>query len=587
MLKNLLINLIRAPAQALRAKRDDRELPALESAVTAFNARNYEEVVRVCKAAIVREPHSAQINHLCARALRELDRNQDAELHLMAAVAADPELAEAHADIATVRLQGKDLPGAEASARRAVALNGAESRYRLLLVDILEAAGRNKDALAELSIAQEYAPDSLDLLVRLSEGLARSSLYAEALRIAERAMLENGEKFETLLCLAVARYATNDMLGAVEASRKALTISAAQPRVYVTLGSALFALGQIDESLAAYKRALKLSPGYADAEYHIGQVNLMRRKYREGWQGFEERFRTEQYRNYPACNPRWNGTSLNGRTLLIRREQGLGDEIMYSSCFPQLVADAKRCYIECEPRLEKLFSRSFPQATVFSTGNDRRIPQSVPERAIDVKTYAASLPRYLRNSLRDFPGHSGYLTADPVSVLHWREQLATLGDGLKVGISWRGGTALTYSGRRSLSLEDLLPVLSVPGVRWVNLQYGERADEIAAFGRDRGIPIADWPDAVDHDYDETAALVTALDLVISVCTSVVHLTGALGKPVWVMASYVPEWRYGLEGESMPWYPAVRLVRQAERGAWEPVIASIENQLRKAVADHRR
>jgi len=122
----------------------------------------------------VREPHSAQINHLCARALRELDRNQDAELHLMAAVAADPELAEAHADIATVRLQGKDLPGAEASARRAVALNGAESRYRLLLVDILEAAGRNKDALAELSIAQEYAPDSLDLLVRLSEGLART-----------------------------------------------------------------------------------------------------------------------------------------------------------------------------------------------------------------------------------------------------------------------------------------------------------------------------------------------------------------------------------------------------------------------------
>ncbi len=585
MLKSLLINLIRAPMQALRAKRGGRELPALESAIAAFNARNYEEVVRVCNAAIAQEPRSAQAHHLCGRALLELGRHEDAEPHLMAASAADPDLAEVHADLAAVKLRGKDIPGAEASARRAVALQGGESRYRLLLADILEATGRNKDALAELSIAQEYAPESLDLLVRLSEGLARLGLHAEALRIAERAMLENGEKFETWLCLAVARYATNDMLGAVEASKKALTISAAQPRVFVTLGSALFALGRVDESMAAYKRALRLSPGYADAEYHIGQVNLMRRKYREGWQGFEERFRTEQYRNYPACNPRWNGTSLRGRSILIRREQGLGDEIMYASCFPQVIGDAQQCYIECESRLEKLFSRSFPQATVFSTGDDRRIPQSVPEHAIDVKTYAASLPRYLRNSLRDFPDHSGYLTADPVRVLHWREQLATLGHGLKVGISWRGGTVLTYSGRRSLSLEALLPVLSVPGVRWVNLQYGERVEEIAAFGRDRGIPIADWPDAVDHDYDETAALVTALDLVISVCTSVVHLTGALGKPVWVMASYVPEWRYGLEGESMPWYPAVRLVRQAERGTWEPVITRVEQQLRKTVADN--
>lgn len=588
MLKNLLLHLLRTPARLLRSRRVTPAWAGLESAIADFNAKNYASVIARCRTALEQEPRSAQANHLCGRALMELDRHAEADTYLRAAAEADPDLAEAQADLAAVRLKAKDYAAAETHARRAIAVQGGEIRYRLLLVDVLEAAGRGKDALAELSMAQEYAPERLDVLVRLSQGLDRLCLYAEMLRIAERSMIEVGEKFETFLCLAVARYATNDMDGAVEAARKALTFSADQPRVYVTLGSALFALGRVEEALAAYKRALKLSPRYADAQFHMGLANLMRRKYREGWQDFEERFRTAQYRDYPPCMPRWNGTSLRGRTLLIHREQGLGDEIMYASCFPQVIADAQHCFIECESRLEKLFARSFPRATVFSSpGNDRSIPQTIPEADVDVRTYAASLPRYLRNSLRDFPDHTGYLLADPERVGYWREQVATLGDGLKVGISWRGGTTLTYTGRRSLSLEALLPVLSVPGVRWVNLQYGDRAGEIAACEGGHGIRIADWPDAIDNDYDETAALVTALDLVISVCTSVVHLTGALGKPVWVMASYVPEWRYGLHGESMPWYPAARLIRQTERGAWEPVIAEVEQQLRNYAAQGQK
>ena len=156
-----------------------------------------------------------------------------------------------------------------------------------------------------------------------------------------------------------------------------------------------------------------------------------------------------------------------------------------------------------------------------------------------------------------------------------------------MGLSWRGGTARTFIGRRSLSLETLFPVLSVPGVRWVNLQYGERATEIAELQATQGIEIADWPEAIDGDYDETAALVGALDLVISVCTSVVHLTGALGKPAWVMTSYVPEWRYGLHGEAMPWYPTVRLFRQTELGVWESVIANVAVELRQMGLAHAK
>lgn len=581
MLKNLLINLLRAPGRARRVKSGQGVFPALEAAVAAFNARQFEAVVRISMEVIAEGPRNAQMNHLCARALIQMGRQHEACSLLENAIQIDPDLAEAHADFASVKMGFKDYPGAEESARRAIALQGMDVRYRLLLVDILEAADRGRDALAELSMAYEYAPERLDVLVRLSQGLDRSCLYSEMLSVAERAMMEVGEKFETWLCLAVARYATDDMDGAVTASRKALTFSAGQPRVYVTLGSALFALGRADEAMAAYKRALKLSPDYADAQFHMGLVNLMQRKYREGWLGFESRFLTEQYKNYPVCSPRWNGTSLGGRTVLIRREQGLGDEIMYASCFQQVVDDAQQCFIECEPRLKKLFSRSFPQATVFcSTGEDRVIPQPIDETAMDVQVFAASLPRYLRNSLRDFPEHKGYLTADPERVRYWQTQLAALSDGLKVGISWRGGTKLTHTGRRSLSTESLLPVLALPGVQWVNLQYGSRAEEIAALEHVHGIRITDWPEAIDGDYDETASLVAALDLVISVCTSVVHLAGALGKPVWVMTASVPEWRYGLHGDGMPWYPTARLIRQTERGTWGPVISTTEQQLRQ-------
>lgn len=586
MLKNLVKHLLRAPAMAARARRERRVLPALETAEARFGEGDYSAVVAVCREALIHEPRSAQANHLCGRALVELDMSGEAKPYLRAAVNADPGLAQAHVDLAAVLFRTGDYADAEECCRRALAIHAADVGCRLLLAEILKAVNRGKEAVAELTVAQEYAPERLDLLVKLVEELDRHGLYAEALRIAERAIAEVGDKFETLLCLAVARKATEDMHGAVEACRKALALGGDQARVLVILGAALLVLGKTDESMAAYRRALKLVPGYADAQFHLGLLNLTRGKYREGWPDFEQRLRTEQFRRYPACTPRWNGTSLHGRTLLIRREQGLGDEIMYASCFPQVIDSARHCYIECEPRLDRLFTRSFPRATFFtSSGMERVVPPFIPEADIDVKSFAASLPRYLRNSQRDFPAHSGYLKAAPERVDWWRSRLATLGSGLKVGISWRGGTDRTGKGRRSIALEALHPLLSVTGVHWVCLQYGERAAEIARYTAAQGIVITDWPEAIDGDYDETAALVCGLDLVISVCSSIVHLTGALGRTVWVMTPFVPEWRYGLTGETMPWYPAARLIRQTEYGNWDAVIQAVTVALQQKVDGH--
>lgn len=577
MLKTLLLHLLRAPARWLRGRRDARIWPVLESAIADFNRKDFGAAFEKCGLALAREPRSAQANHLCARALMELDRHADARPYLQKALEANPDLAEARSDFALALLKTGDHQGAERHIRQAVAIQPAEARYRLYLVDILEATGRNPEALEELQLAQEYAPERTDVLERLILKLDQLGQYATALQVAERALLELGEQFETWFFVGYARFSTGDHEGAVTACRKAIDFRKDVPGIYVTLGSAVLAQGKIDEAMAAYRRALKVLPDYADASFHLGMLNLMRGRYRDGWAGFEYRFRIPRATKRVA-EPRWNGTSLRGRILHVLREQGLGDDIMYSSCYPQLIRDAKHCYIECEPRLERLFARSFPQATFLPIVDNATKAAATSREDVDVRIFSASVPGYLRNALRDFPAHQGYLRADPARAAHWRSQLDALGTGLKIGISWRGGTVYTHRARRTLSLEMLAPLLSVGGVRWVNLQYGERAAEIAAFKTMSGLDIADWPEAIDGDYDETAALVSGLDLVISVCTSVIHLAGALGRPVWVMVPFAPEWRYGAEGTVMPWYPSVRLYRQAQAGAWDDVIADIRQTL---------
>ena len=164
-------------------------------------------------------------------------------------------------------------------------------------------------------------------------------------------------------------------------------------------------------------------------------------------------------------------------------------------------------------------------------------------------------------------------------MAYWRARLDALGPGAKIGISWRGGTTRTRRRLRSISLGDWRPVLDLPGATFVSLQYHRDApEEVDAFRRDTGVAIHHWQDAID-DYDETAALVCALDAVVSVCTAVVHLGGALGRPVYVVVPFSPEWRYGLVGDSMPWYPSVKLFRQREVGEWTGPIAEIRDALR--------
>jgi len=427
------------------------------------------------------------------------------------------------------------------------------------------------------------APASPGDLRELVGRLIEADMCDQAQAVAAQAVERDSASYEANYCLGLAHQKLHDPQRALACYESASRIRPDEAELHDARGSILQELGRPDDAIAAYDRALALRPGYPPALFHRALAHLLVQDFGRGWPDYELRRTGSGHVPYAAVAPRWEGTDLAGRTILIRREQGLGDEIMFASTLPELVRKAGHCIVECDPRLLGLFARSFPAATVFGSTPDRALPQPIAQRGIDCEIDMGSLPLLLRRSAADFPRHQGYLRADPARTAHWRERLAQLGPGLKVGVSWTGGVRKTRRALRSIALAELLPVLSVPGARYASLQYtAQAAVEAEALRARHGIQIEHWADAIDN-FDETAALVCALDLVISVCTSVVHLAGALGRPVWVMAPCGPEWRYGHTGETMPWYPAVKMYRSPGFRDWRPVVAAVAQDLRGRAA----
>ena len=402
--------------------------------------------------------------------------------------------------------------------------------------------------------------------------------YEGALALAEDAAARDPGSYEGRLLLGRALQKLHRPEEARGAFADARRLREGDPELHDFLGALHQETGRLAEAIAEYGRALELRPDFPLAAFHLGMARLLAGDFARGWDGYA--LRTLGRAPVPGTVgvPRWDGSPLEGRTIFVAREQGLGDEIMFASLLPELLARGGRCVLECDPRLVALLQRSFPAATVLASGPEGGLPPGAPRP--DAWIEAGGLPALWRRRREDFPRHAGYLRADPAKVERWRERLRALGPGLKVGLAWSGGVRMTRSALRSIPLDRMAPLLRVPGARFVSLQYaaGAGAEAARVAARD-GVPLVHWQEAID-DYDETAALVAALDLVVSVCTAVVHLAGALGRPAWVLAPLGPEWRYGAEGEGMPWYPSVRIHRQTNYGAWEPLIADVAQALQR-------
>jgi len=333
------------------------------------------------------------------------------------------------------------------------------------------------------------------------------------------------------------------------------------------------------------ERALAVDPNDRHAMWNKGLAHLELGEWEEGFRiydtaGFDPAgiMPTERKLKTYGGLPKWDGTP--GQTVVTYGEQGVGDEIMFASMIPDLMRDCK-VIVDCDHRIEKMLKRSFPGLEAVYPTSDVNAP--FPWKAdhkIDAFVPMGSLGRHYRKRSEDFP-KVAYLKADPDKIAIWGEHLKTLPRGLNVGISWAGGLKKTRFDKRTIPLDHMQPLLETKGVNFISLQYHHwAADECARIGSRIGVPIYHWGDAI-KDYEDTAALLTNLDLVITVNTSLHHLAGSLGVRQWCMTPVMVAWRYGISGPS-PWYGNCTMYRQKKDGEWKGVIKRAADDLAKMV-----
>lgn len=369
---------------------------------------------------------------------------------------------------------------------------------------------------------------------------------------------------------------------AIECYQKALKINPTYSNAFNMLGRIFYEKGQVDNAISYYQQALQVNPLNAEAHWNKALALLLNSNFKEGWRGYEWRWKTEDFQYGPRnfTQPAWDGSSLQSKTLFIYAEQGVGDEIMFASCFPDIINQAGSCIIECDKRLIPLFSRSFSGTIFIERINKLYDLQSVSTQ-FDVITAMGRLPLFLRSSLTQFAKRKSYLIPDSLQADKWINRFKQLGEGLKVGVSWRGGNKPHVKKTRSTKLEQWKALFSIEGVNFINLQYGDCQDELMEVKQTLGITIHDWKDANPlKDLDNFAAQISALDLVISIDNATVHMAGALGIPIWTLLPFVPDWRWMLNREDSPWYPTMRLFRQPSLGDWQSVTEKVKNELLK-------
>jgi Tfp pilus assembly protein PilF len=419
-------------------------------------------------------------------------------------------------------------------------------------------------------------------LRRYRQALAAVPEHADAGWNLGRLLLDQGEADEAFLHLRRAAalrpgwerwhglgracQARGDLAGAEVAYRQALTAKPDAMETLNNLGTTLQATGQLEAALPLLDRALALAPGHADLHYNRSLLLMLMGRWAEGWREHEWRWRAPGFlsprRRFDS--PAWDGSPLKG-TLLLHWEQGLGDTIQFLRYIMAARRRVGRLVLEVQPPLLPLL-HDLP-------GADLVLPTGAP-----MPLHAAHAPLLSLPHLLGDPEPSPvprYLTAEPERAARWIARLR--GEAPLIGLVWAGNPRHSNDGNRSIPLNLLAPLLEQDGLRWISLQVGPRAADIATTGLDGRL--TDAAPALT-DFAETAAALAQLDLLIAVDTAVAHLAGALGRPCWLLLPFAPDWRWGQQGEGCAWYESLRLWRQPAPGDWASVIAKIADSLRR-------
>lgn len=434
-------------------------------------------------------------------------------------------------------------------------------------------------------------PDPAAVLRKAGDALFRAGHYADAVSRYDQVLALQPDSVVALANRGIALVQLGRFADALQGLDRAVALSPDYAELHYKRASTLRALNRLDEAVAAYGRVLELQPDHATARNRRGTCLLLAGRFAEGWRDYEARW--DEWAAKRAAEggkgrllgpanfgkPLWDGRPA-AATLLIWCEQGLGEQILFASMLREAAARVQRVILAVEPRLQALFARSFPDCTVTTFAG------AVQAGGYDLQIPLGGLGALLRRSTDDFlPQRRAFLKADVPRAQALRARLAPAGARL-VGLSWASRNRDT-GGIKSLSLETLKPLLALPGLRFVDLQYGDTAAEREALHASSGVELL-RADDIDNrdDLDGLAALVSACDVVVSVSNTTAHLAGALGKPVLLLLPHAQGrlWYWQTGRHDTLWYPAVRLLRQHAPGDWSRVVAEARRLLTPPATD---
>jgi tetratricopeptide (TPR) repeat protein len=550
-----------AHSQALRLRPESPEvLIGLGKSLAAQGRtdeaeRQYREALRV-------EPGNGDALTQLGVLLAQTARLPDGIVCLRQAVQGHPGNAVAHHNLGVALAESGQKEEAIATMRAALQIDPGYAECHYNLGNVSRDLKRSEEACAAYREAIAHRPDHAGAFNNLGLTLAESKHHAEAVCLLQQATRLQPKNAQSHNNLGLALTELGRFAEAQTCFLEALRLDPQYAEAHVNLGSCYKEQGRLEEAITYYQMALWYRPGLASAEYNRALAWLQAGDYARGWPAYEWRWRRSSAPSRLFARPRWDGSDPTGKTILLWCEQGLGDAIQFARYATVVKARGCRVVLECPPPLAELL-RTCP-------GVDVLVPEGQPLPEYDYQVPVMSLPAVLGTLLDTVPATVPYLTASQEVVARWQQRLGQ--GGLKVGLVWQGNPRHQWDHWRSIPLARFRPLAQVPGMRLISVQHGPGSEQAQQL---KGLFEVAEPWGSDQPgpgpFPETAALMKALDLVITVDSSAAHLAGALGVPVWSLLAAVSDWRWMLERGDTPWYPTMRLFRQQRLGDWAEVI----------------
>jgi len=506
-----------------------------------YDLKRYDEALESYDRALALRPDAVDALYNRGGVLHELKRYDDAIASYDRALALRPDLAEAHAN-------------------RANALNEMK---------------RFDEALTGFDRALALRPNLIEAIFNRGNTLNSLKRYDEALAAYDRTLALQSGHAGAQYNRGTTLHETGRYEEALMSYDRALALQPSFPQALSNRGATLYELRRHDEALASYDRAIALQPDFPEAHWNAASLRLLTGDFARGWAEYEWRWKYQAMAiaKRGFAQPLWRGEALNGQTILLHAEQGLGDAIQFCRYAPLVAARGGRVILEVHRQLRELVA-SVPGVTdVVSRGD------ALPN--FDWHCPLLSLPLAFETRLETIPASISYLSAPAQKLADWGVRLGAKNQ-CRVGLIWSGNPAHKRDQNRSVGLNALLPLLDT-GAMFISLQKDVRpADAVVLGERSDIVRLSDSL----VDFSETAALMAQLDLVVTVDTSTAHLAGALGRPVWILLPYLPDWRWLLDRDTSPWYPTARLFRQDETRSWNSVVTQVRDELVQFIGAHR-